>query len=159
MRVIWVNNAWYRTLKSHILSFGKWPVIVLKVVLAQNLKISVNFSQAMAQEQVNSSTQTLACSACIIVTWILSKCNSQIHSWIFGFLQISLYNFFDSRMVNIHYMFTEGYCKYHLRSCLTAVLFLCCMSGHRNLSRCDCKMLLTRICINFFGFIWLLHFM
>ena len=121
------------------------------------LKISVNFSWAMAQEQVNSSTQTLICSACIIITWILSKCNSQIYGWMFGFLQISPYRFFDSRMVTVHGMFTEGYWKYHLRSCLTAVLFLCCMSGHRNLSRWHWKILLTIICINLL--ICLLHFM
>ena len=65
----------------------------------------------MAWEQANSSIQTLTFSVCMIITWILSKLSSQIYSWTFGFLQISPYNCFGSRMVTLHEMFSEGYWK------------------------------------------------
>lgn len=155
MRVSWLNYAYEGTLQSHILSFGKWTDCA-EGCWSKSKSISelfLNHGSGISDCKCSDCN----CSTCAIIPWILFKCNSQIYGWPFGFLQISPYNYSDSIMVTIHEIFIV-YWKYHLRSSLTAVLFLCCMSDHRNLSRSDWQTLLTIICISLLGFIWLLYF-
>lgn len=79
MKLSWVNDAQYGIF--NILSFGKWPVVVLNVVLAQNFKISVDFSQEMAEELKYSVLSLLCLHSHHLGSFQMQQSDLELNTW------------------------------------------------------------------------------
>lgn len=79
MKICWKNDAQCGIF--NILPFGKWPVVVLNVVLAQNLKMSVDLSQVMAQELQYSDLDHLCLHSHHLDSFQMQQSDLELNTW------------------------------------------------------------------------------